>query len=198
MTTQDQGKGQQLLPQEWGHVDDVAETLDALACGTREHSLNGEQHNHLREAAEMLRAWRGFPQPVGQSPIELGGISEALANGSGLWMTCTGCHESNEGVPTGPYSAIMRCHLGSGCSECGGIGAIWDTTDYQQMADEMARSLNRYRIVQDGRHVGDIEAVDARVAATQAVETYGCGVFDVSLVRGADDSVEWEEAADGH
>lgn len=52
---------------------------------------------------------------------------------------------------------------------------------------------NRYRIVQDGRHVGDIEASDARVAGEQAVETYGCGVFDVSLIRGTDDSVEWEQ-----
>ncbi len=79
-------------------------------------------------------------QPVGE-PVELACVAETLANGAGLWMTCSGCHESNEGAPTGPYSTIMQCHLGHGCDECGGIGAIWDTTDYQQMADEMAKSL---------------------------------------------------------
>ena len=52
---------------------------------------------------------------------------------------------------------------------------------------------NRYRIVQDGREVGHIEADDARLAGEQAVEIYGCGVFDISLVRGTDKTVEWEE-----
>lgn len=66
-------------------------------------------------------------------PIELNGVSAALDYGKGLWRTCTGCHESNEGYPTGPYSALMKCHLGGGCFECGGIGAVWDTTDYEDM-----------------------------------------------------------------
>lgn len=35
---------------------ELAETLDALADDTRGHSLNGEQHDHLREAAAALRA----------------------------------------------------------------------------------------------------------------------------------------------
>jgi len=83
----------------------------------------------------------GTHQPVAQEPVELLCVAETLANGAGQWRTCTGCHESNEGMPTGPYSSIMQCYLGNGCDECGGIGAIWDTTDYQQMADEMAESL---------------------------------------------------------
>lgn len=90
-----------------------------------------------RKAQREIDAAR---QPVGE-PVELACVAETLANGAGLWMTCSGCHESNEGAPTGQYSTIMQCHLGHGCDECGGIGAIWDTTDYQQMADEMAKSL---------------------------------------------------------
>lgn len=80
-------------------------------------------------------------QPVAQEPVELRCVAETLANGAGQWRTCTGCHEGNEGMPTGPYGSIMQCYLGNGCDECGGIGAIWDTTDYQQMADEMEESL---------------------------------------------------------
>ncbi|HID8536575.1 TPA: hypothetical protein ACXIMI_001697 [Stenotrophomonas maltophilia] len=80
-------------------------------------------------------------QPVVQEPVELLCVAQTLANGAGQWRTCTGCHESSEGMPTGPYSSIMQCYLGNGCDECGGIGAIWDTTDYQQMADEMSESL---------------------------------------------------------
>lgn len=44
----------------------------------------------------------------------------------GHWRSCTGCHESDEGHPMGPYSEDFRCNLGSGCHECGGIGAIWE------------------------------------------------------------------------
>ncbi|WP_428851167.1 hypothetical protein [Imbroritus primus] len=72
-------------------------------------------------------------------PVELLGIGEVMAGGGGFWHACSGCHESNNGVPTGPYSALLKCHLGNGCDECGGIGAIWDTTDYQAMADDMTR-----------------------------------------------------------
>lgn len=72
--------------------------------------------------------------PAGELPIELQGVTEALAEGDGIWRSCSGCHESNEGWPTGAFSRAMNCHLGNGCSECGGIGAIWDTTDYEEMA----------------------------------------------------------------
>lgn len=44
---------------------------------------------------------------------------------AGLWRPCTGCHEHDEGHPTGRYSAALHCHLGTGCGECGGLGAVW-------------------------------------------------------------------------
>lgn len=71
-------------------------------------------------------------------PIELNGVADALACETGFWRSCTGCHETNEGVPTGPYSHIMKCHLGGGCFECGGIGAVWDRTDYADMGHFIA------------------------------------------------------------
>ncbi len=67
---------------------------------------------------------------------ELDGVERELREGSGVWRSCTGCHELNEGVPTGPYSSIMKCHLGGGCFECGGIGAIWDNMDYSDYGKE--------------------------------------------------------------
>ncbi|WP_097140885.1 hypothetical protein [Rhizobium subbaraonis] len=66
-------------------------------------------------------------------PVELDGVADAIAYGKGVWRSCSGCHETNEGVPLGPYSSILKCHLGGGCFECGGVGAIWDTTDYEEM-----------------------------------------------------------------
>lgn len=74
-------------------------------------------------------------------PIELRGISETAAEGRGVWRSCSGCHELNEGHDTGPRSKVFCCALGVGCSECGGIGAVWDTTDYGAMGDALAASM---------------------------------------------------------
>lgn len=59
---------------------------------------------------------------------------------AGFWRPCTGCHETDEGHPTGrfPFSRALNCELGHGCRECGGIGAVWDDTDYADMAEFMA------------------------------------------------------------
>lgn len=75
-------------------------------------------------------------------PVELDGVADAIAYGKGVWRSCSGCHETNEGVPLGPYSSILKCHLGGGCFECGGIGAIWDTTDYADMGRFMAEDTS--------------------------------------------------------
>ncbi|MDN7413454.1 hypothetical protein QZM42_33555 [Burkholderia vietnamiensis] len=76
-------------------------------------------------------------------PIELSSVAETLAEGGGFWRSCSGCHETNEGHETGhyPYSKILKCHLGGGCSECGGIGAVWDDTDYEAMGRDFEQSL---------------------------------------------------------
>lgn len=61
-------------------------------------------------------------------------------SGHGCWVTCTGCAESSEGVLDSryyPHSKVLGCQLGGGCSECGGIGAVWDDTDYEDMARSM-------------------------------------------------------------
>jgi hypothetical protein len=60
--------------------------------------------------------------------------------GSGFWRSCSGCHELNDGAPTGQYSAVFKCHLGVGCRECGGLGAVWDDTDYAALADSIAQA----------------------------------------------------------
>jgi len=127
-----------LLPDDPRIVEKIAAEIEG---GKLDHP-GLYRNTQLAEALRrMLDAALAARPPVGQQPVELACVAETLANGVGQWRACTGCHESNEGWPTGPYSKIMRCYLGNGCNECGGIGAIWDTTDYQQMGDEMADSL---------------------------------------------------------
>jgi hypothetical protein len=73
---------------------------------------------------------------MSELPIELSGVADAIAEGHGSWRSCSGCHTLNEGHPTGEWSDVLKCHLGMGCFECGGIGAIWDNTDYSRVNDE--------------------------------------------------------------
>ncbi|AOJ07623.1 hypothetical protein [Burkholderia mayonis] len=90
------------------------------------------QRAYTEVATSCSRAMAAVAPAV---PIELSSVAETLAEGSGFWRSCSGCHETNEGHETGhyPYSKILKCHLGGGCSECGGIGAVWDDTDYEAM-----------------------------------------------------------------
>ncbi len=117
--------------------DLTQQTLDDVMAGI---PARDAEIAALRKEIETQRA----QQPVSGAdglPIELQGVSETAAEGGGMWRSCSGCHELNEGHDTGPRSKVFGCALGNGCSECGGIGAIWDTTDYGAMGDALAASI---------------------------------------------------------
>lgn len=73
--------------------------------------------------------------------IDVATVSEVMEDGAGIWRSCSGCTETSDGVSLGTYSSALNCHLGVGCGECGGIGAVWDTTDYADMAKWLAKEL---------------------------------------------------------
>lgn len=83
-------------------------------------------------------------------------VEEAMQDGAGFWRSCSGCYETCEGYATGayPFSEALKCVLGAGCRECGGIGAIWDNTDYEDMAEFMLKldrdHINIAKILIDG------------------------------------------------
>lgn len=129
--------------------------------------------------------------------IELQGVREALAEGRGVWAPCSGCHELTEGHATGAFSSVLSCHLGNGCSECGGIGAVWDDTDY----DEMARSMMSadaapppvaFRAACDGGQCGAGGYCDACPKRVPAPVAQPAGMDDVAaLVKNA--GLDWQE-----
>ncbi len=127
----------------------------------------------------------------GELPIELRGVSEAITEGGGSWRSCSGCHELNEGHPTGPYSPVFRCALGNGCDECGGIGAIWDTTDYGAMAAAWDEPIDQAPAVEwpkarDVGRIGDMSPSDSlRVGLDSDNDVYMavCGANGVGSVE---------------
>ena len=116
-------------------IEDARHRLEVARHAWLMDPKNGGMMNDERIILEVIADALAERQPV-----ELTCVAEILADAEGIWMTCSGCHESNEGVPTGPYSQVLKCHLGNGCGECGGIGAVWDTTNYQEMSESMALS----------------------------------------------------------
>lgn len=137
--------------------DDTRHSLAVAMCGfaTRSGSRDLDTAISVLDAIteagsplSWLRTARASANETGSEgeivvPIELSSVAETLAEGDGFWRSCSGCHETNEGHETGhyPYSKILKCHLGGGCSECGGIGAVWDDTDYEAMGRDFERSL---------------------------------------------------------
>ena len=86
-------------------------------------------------------------------------IQEVMAEGDGCWVTCSGCHESEDGYDVGryPFSKTFGCKLGGGCGECGGLGAVWDTTDYAAMGDWLT-AREQSRQPQEGAGQGEAVA----------------------------------------
>lgn len=80
---------------------------------------------------------------------------EAIENGDGFWRSCSGCYETEDGqnVHGYPHSKALRCVIGGGCSECGGLGAIWDTTDYEAMGRDLANRLGGFDDVRGWRDI---------------------------------------------
>lgn len=91
-------------------------------------------------------------------------IHELIEEGDGFWRPCTGCHETEDGYDVGNYptSRALKSKLGSGCRECGGLGAIWDNTDYADMARFMLaedKNPTSYELPSGWSVQGDAEAI---------------------------------------
>ncbi len=133
--------------------DVTQQTLDDVMAGIPARDAEIEA---LRKEIDSLRAQPPVSGANGL-PVELSGVAQEIAGGSGFWRSCSGCHELNEGHDTGPQSKVFQCALGNGCSECGGIGAIWDTTDYDAMGDALAAGMAQ---PQPSGNAGELPAIE--------------------------------------
>ncbi len=70
-------------------------------------------------------------------------VARVLSEDCGAWVSCTGCYATDEGYPTASTDPVFGCALGMGCRECGGLGAVWDPTDWSTLAVEDEGELSR-------------------------------------------------------
>src|SRR5687768_12095328 len=114
-------------------------TKKAIEAGAREirlQRLNTFEHQAEACIEAAIASGELVPTPRGPDTINSNRVKDAMDDGNGFWRSCSGCHEFNDGYPTGPHSSALRCCLGVGCFECGGIGAVWDNTDYSDYGSE--------------------------------------------------------------
>ncbi|RKQ68963.1 hypothetical protein DES40_1739 [Litorimonas taeanensis] len=113
------------------HIPDVGKKVlnEALETAESVEELRAEIIRLKAALAESERRELSTPDES---------VREAMDE-SGFWKSCSGCHETNEGASTGWYSfhPFFNCEQGSGCGECGGLGVIWDDTDYEDMVNWM-------------------------------------------------------------
>lgn len=80
------------------------------------------------EIAALCERIAGMEKDAKNTPVEFQDVERVIQNGDGQWKSCSGCYDTEDGNPTQRYrqSTFLKCPLGSGCSECGGLGAVWD------------------------------------------------------------------------
>ena len=113
--------GKNQLPSE----EDVSKIIVALRSAPEEWFLEDRAVQLMREAAGALNAFRQSRAP--QDPA-LSDVKRVMEESGGAWRACTGGYETVDGYPSGEYplSPALGCHVGCGCHECGGLGAVWE------------------------------------------------------------------------
>ena len=107
-----------------------------------------ESDKERHQADYERRILSALAEPAGEAEPDFAASiaevikEESLNEAACGWRPCTGCHETNEGYETGrySYSTMFGCHVGHGCSECGGLGVVWEYWSKDTL-DDMARDI---------------------------------------------------------
>lgn len=116
-----------------------------------EHNSSAANFYLIRDAQQDIKVLHkafGILTASAQQPtggLNLASIAEQRAEKSGWWDSCSGCYETEGGQPVGTYtySSALACSLGSGCSECGGLGAVWHRAEEWLPTEEEEKELDR-------------------------------------------------------
>lgn len=102
------------------NLDKVYSDL-GVACDPYDHM------DHIAAAIAEIERLTAELEQAEAGAMELDSVAEVIEQTGGWWSTCSGCFDSVDGHPTGPYShsKIFGCAMGAGCDECGGIGVTW-------------------------------------------------------------------------
>lgn len=110
-------------------------------------------------------------QPPAETTMDpaLIGIAEEMKESGGHWQPCSGCYDTEDGHPTAkyPFSQALQSPVGSGCHECGGLGALW-----WHMTDEEVANFAKICEEIDAEHELEIRIVRLEYALRFLAKTY--------------------------
>lgn len=104
-------------------------------------------------------------------------IAELIEDGGG-WRACSGCQEGEDGYVSTrdyPYDPVFRCQPGSGCSECGGIGVLWEPPGFW---DGYGEDTPQPPLAPDQQPMTDAGEREAVAAGNQVLNGTGVGTYD--------------------
>lgn len=113
---------------------DLTKAWGEISASMYQHMSPWEFYQAGWHAARAAASAQATEQAV---PTEFVGVEDQIKRGNGAWRPCTGCYDTEDGHPTQRYadSHYLQCALGNGCSECGGLGAVWDDfSGYEEFA----------------------------------------------------------------
>ncbi len=110
---------------------EIAALREAMKGAAVIANASGAEIKALRERIA------GMEKDAEKTPVEFIDVERILKEGDGAWQSCSGCHETEDGHPVGefPFSRFLKCELGAGCSECGGLGAVYHDWSGYDLAD---------------------------------------------------------------
>ena len=132
-----------------------------------------------------------YPTPAadGLEPFHARQIAEAMDEGDGFWKPCSGCQEGVDGYVSQkdyPFNPVFRCQPGGGCRECGGLGVLWDDTDYDAMVKAMLADMDA-----EGSNVTLAAEADGAKERAIFVQGYEDGYADCAAGHDLDAEPNW-------
>lgn len=125
------------LVERFNNIVDRVEARCMAVDGPVPPTLQEMREDELADLWRTVQSLRAAISELGGA-VDGGRIAEVISEFDGAcgWRPCSGCHETNEGAETGlyPYSKAFGCHVGAGCSECGGLGVVWEYWDARTLA----------------------------------------------------------------
>lgn len=117
-----------------GDVATMREALQQIAERHSEKSVDGQ-------IARTALAAQPKPEQAAVSRDPFCALARGIKDcmGDGQWRPCSGCYDTEDGHPTQRYmhSNVLGCDIGIGCSECGGMGVVWqDFSQYETTSDD--------------------------------------------------------------
>lgn len=129
------------------HLDDGDNAGGSCVCCTKCQASGNVEFGFKENFVENWNR-RAHPSPPAADDVveqyHARKIAEVMDEGDGFWKPCSGCQEGVDGYVSQtdyPFNRVFRCQPGGGCSECGGLGVLWDDTDYDAMATAMLADM---------------------------------------------------------